>query len=392
MKSIDPKVYRSGVWRRHVFSVLVWVGTTAAVVGLFYHRSQRFEVLGIAQGEVRQIVASCDGRLKIVPVKLFEKVNRGQIVAVLDDELLNAQIATVSAEIERLMAELIPTQDQLEASAANLETNWTADSRRFSIDVENARLRVLELITLLETDRIMLEDLALEVKIAQELLREDAIAPYELQKAEALYSTLAKKIEENEHLMEQAKQDLEQAQQRQGEFARRQPRHALVDSALEPIRKAINVQEKLIDELLAQRKALTIRSPIDGVVIQIQGNANQAALRRQGESVLHMSGDAVLAGEPILVVAEAAPSEIIAYATEEQINQIQEGMRVELIKDRRPAQIAQSQVTYVGPVVEQMPLRLWRNPNIPQWGRPFLVKVPPKMKLTPGELVGMRRL
>jgi len=392
MKRIKSKSCLSGRLPLQLLPVLVWLVALVCVIGLFYRRAQRFEVLGIAQGQVRQVAATCDGQLKIVSVQLFDRVSKGQVVAMLDDELLNAQIATVFAEIERLTAELISIQDSLLTEAANLETDKVEAQRRYAVDVMNARIRILETKALIASDRVTLEDLAMEVKIARQLVEQDAIAPYEFQKAEVLYNTLAKKIEENEHLMEQAGQDLKQAQQRQDEFAQRQPRHASVDSALEPIRKTINVQEKLIDELLAQRKALTIRSPIDGVVIQIQGNANQAALRRQGESVLHMPGEAVLAGEPILVVAEATPSEIIAYASEEQLGLVLKGITVELVKNSPPAQIARSQVTYVGPVVEQMPVRLWQNPNIPQWGRPFLVKVPPQMKLTAGELVGVRRL
>jgi hypothetical protein len=57
-----------------------------------------------------------------------------------------------------------------------------------------------------------------------------------------------------------------------------------------------------------------------------------------------------------------------------------------------PAQIIPSKVIYIGPTVEQLPARLWQNANVPQWGRPFLVEVPNKMKLTVGEAVGIRRL
>lgn len=382
----------SGAWRRHLFSILVWTGTVAGVVGLFFYRSQRFEVLGLAQGQVRQIAATVDGRLKIVSVELFDEVRKDQVLATLDDAQLNDQIATVSAEIQRLMAELITTQDALMAEAANRETDKVAAQRRFSVDVENARLRILELKTVIETDRMTLQDFALEVKIAQHLLDEQAIAPYEKQKAQSLHDALAKTIEENEHLLAQAEHDLEQAKQRRYEFAQRRLVHPSVDSALEVIHRAVTVQERMIDQLLTQLLELVLKSPIDGVVVQIQANANQMALRRPGENVLRRPGEIVLAGEPILVVAEATPREVIAYVSENQVNQIREGTVVELIKDRKPAQIARSQVTYIGPVVEQMPLRLWRNPNIPEWGRPFLVKVPPQMKLTPGELVGIRRL
>jgi hypothetical protein len=69
-------------------------------------------------------------------------------------------------------------------------------------------------------------------------------------------------------------------------------------------------------------------------------------------------------------------------------------MAVELMKkgESEKIEIARSQITYIGPIVEQIPARLWRNQNIPEWGRPFLIKAPPQMKLITGELVGIRRL
>jgi len=376
----------------HFIPVLVWLVAVVSVVWLFQRRVQRFEVLGLAQGRVCEVASACDGRLKTVSVELFEKVGKGQVLVLLDDELLKAQIATVSAEIEHLMAQLIPAQDVLVTEAANLETDSVAAQRRFCVDVENIRLRILELKTLIETDSILLEDLAVEVKIAQQLLDEDAIAPYQLQKAKMQYHALNTKIEANQNLLEQAKIYLSQAQQRRDEFAQRRPFHPSVDSALEPIRKSIKVQEKLIDELLAQCRSLIITSPIEGVVTQIQGPANQVALRRPGEAVLRTPGEVVLAGEPILVVAEARPSEIIAYVAEGQLGRVREGLTVEIIKQRDPPQIAPSQVVCVGPVVEAMPQQLWQDPRITQWGRPILVKVPPDMELVPGERVGIRGL
>jgi len=369
------------------------------VVGLFTRRSQRFEVLGIAQGQVRQIAANCSGRLKSIPVQLFEQVGLGQAVAVVDTILdneqpqdqvqaqrtqLQAQLSTILAEIEYLTAQLVPTQDDLLAEKADRETSRLSDSRRFSVDVESARLEILRYRALIETDRIMLEDLALEVQTIKELLTEEAVAAYELQKAQVQYETLAKKIEENEQLLEQAKTALKQTQQRHDEYIRFKPHHQSVEDALDVIRKAIKIQERRMDELLVQiealepRKTLELTAPIEGVVSQI----------------LHWPGEAVLAGEPILTITEVKPTEIIAYAVEGQVNQIHKGMAVELAKkgESEKIEIARSQITYIGPIVEQLPARLWRNQNIPEWGRPFLIKAPPQMKLITGEVVGIRRL
>ena len=388
--------YQIGLFSlHHLLPVLVWLAVVACAVGLFYQRTRRFEVLGIVHGRVHEVAAPCDGQLKIVCVDLFDEVTKGQTLAALDDELLKAQIATISAEIEHLLTQLIPTQEQLLAEAANQETTHITDQRRFFVDVENARLRILELRALIASDQITLEDLAIEVKILQELVEQDAVAPYELDRVEAQYNSLAKKIEENEHLLEQANVDLEQAQRRRDEFTRQHLQHPSVDAALEVIRKEANVQEKLLEELLVQRNSLVVKAPVDGIVIQMQANANSVALRRQGEGVLRRPGEVVLAGDPILTIAEREPTQILAYARENQLDRIREGMAVELIElpqDRSRVKVVHSQILRIGPAMEQMPQQLWRNPNIPEWGQPFMIKIPPQMNLIVGERVGIRTL
>jgi len=382
----------SDIWRRRLFPILVWLIAAAAVVGLFNRRAKQFEVIGIARTQTCSVAGTLAGRVKSIPVRMFDNVREGQILAVLDDELINAQVATATAEIHRLIAELIPTQDQLLAEATQKETDWVAAQRRFSMDVEQCRASILELKTIIETDGIMLEELSLEIRIVRELVEKDALAPYELQKVKIQYNILAKKIENNQHLLSQYERDLQQTQERRREFALRQPIHPSIDEALELIHKAIIVQEQLVKELLVQRRQMVLRSPIDGVVVQIRAAADQADSGRPGEADLRRPGEVVVAGDPILTIAEPRPSEVIAYATEEQVARIREGSKVELIKNNQSRQIVRSEVTYIGPTVEEMPVRLWQNPNFCQWGRPFLIKIPPELELTPGELVGVRTL
>jgi multidrug resistance efflux pump len=389
MKRIDISGYPFRL-RHHVLPVVVWLFAVFCVVGLFSRRTQRFEVLGIAQSRVVQISANCPARLVNVPVSLFDKVTEGQTLAVINTVLdneqprgrLQAQLATVLAEIEHLTAQLVPTQDNFAAEKTDRQVNRIIDSRRFSVDVENARLDILRLKALIETDRITLKDLALEVKISEELLRQEVVAPYELQKTKAQYDTLAKKISENEQLLVQANTALEHTIQRRDEYYQHEPHQSSVEGVLDVVRKAIRVQERRMDEVLLQIEALDVnqaielKAPFDGVISQI--------LRR--------STEAVLAGEPILTLTESGPTEIVAYVSEEQVNNVREGMEVELIKSSEPARIIRSRITYVGPVVEQLPVRLWQSPNLPQWGRPFLIEAPPEIELVTGEVIGIRKL
>ncbi len=375
---------------RHLVPVAVWLTAVSVVVWLFYQRAQRFQVLGIAQVQVRQVAANCAGRLKSLPVRLFDRVTAGQVVAVVDTVLdneydeaaLRAQVGTISAGIEHLAAQLVPTQQDLEVSQTDRETTRISDLRRFSVDVENARLRILELKVQLATDRMTLQDLASEVRITEDLASREAVAPYELAKVKGQYEALAATIADNEQLLQQAQVNLETSQQRLADYTGVQPHQPSIESALEVIRKAIGVEEGRMQELsaqldaLQQRHALELTSPVDGVVSQIWRN----------------EGEAVTAGDPIVTIAEVKSAEVIGFVRQELAGLVHENMTVEIIKATEPMQVATSKVTYVGPVVEQMPMQLWQNPNIPQWGRPFAVNVPPDLKIIPGEVVGIRGL
>ena len=404
MKRINLRNYPFRL-RLHLLPILVWLAALALVIGLFSRRSQRFEIVGMARSPVLHVSVNCAARIRSVPVKLFENVKKGQTVAivntVLDNEQprieLQTQLDTILAEIKHLSAQLVPTQETLLAEKSDRVISRIERMRSFDIDIENARIQILSLRSQIASDRIVLEDLAMEAKITRDLLEQKAIAPYEQEKAQVQYDALAKKIEENQNLLEQAKSDLDQAQHRRDEYAKSLPFNPSVDDALEVIRRQIVVQESLMDGVLTQqealkaRESLEIKAPIDGVVIPLEQQVNEAKILRPGEKIIGMPGEVFTAGEPILSIAETRPSEIIAYIGDRLLGQVEKNMTVELIKDRMPPQIARSQITQIGPTMELVPERMWLNPNMPQWGRPVSIEIPEGLELIPGEMVGIRR-
>jgi multidrug resistance efflux pump len=392
---------------RHAAPVAVWLGAVAVVGWLFYQRTESFQMVGIAQSEVRQVASDCTARIVDVHVNLFEPVTAGQTLAVLNtvpasemttEADLQGQVATAAAEIERLMASLIPTQDELLANHADLQINHADNARRFAVDAEAAKLHTLQLQTEIANEEIVLNTLAVDLQASEKLLAEKVIVPFELEKVKIQYDSTAKKIAEYQAELEQAQADQAEAERRRDEFAGQQVPEPSIDDALEAIRKEAKVQEELIKGLRAQiatfnaRAAVELKAPIDGVIIPISGRANEALLKRQGEETIRRAGEVVAAGDPILAVAETEPSEIVAYANEQQVGYIKADMTVELVKMRYPAQIAESRVLSIGPTIELLPQRLWRVPTIPQWGRPVVISVPPGFNLVPGELVGVRGL
>ncbi len=406
MKRISSRSYPFRL-RPHLFPIIVWLGALACIAVLFSRRSQRFEVLGMAQGQISQIEATCTGRLTDIYVDLFEQVDAGQTLAVIDTVLdnermveaeLKSQLDTAIAEIEHLTAQLVPTQDALLAEKTDREINLATEMRRFLVDADQARLQILALKAQIASDRVVLADLEAEVEITEALLKEDVVASYELQKVNAQHDSLAKKVQENETMLAQAERYLVLATQRLDDFAKRQLVHPSVDSALEVIRKEIRVQEELVHGLVEQlealkaRRVIELKAPFAGVVISIQGRANQAILRRPGEDVIRQAGEVVQAGDSILAVAEFKPSEIVAYISESQLGLVREKNPVEIVKSRPPEQKARCEVDYIGPTLELMPEQLWRNPAVPQWGRPIIIRIPEALELVAGELVGVRTL
>jgi len=379
----SPKktLFRGGLHlSRHFFSVAIWLMAVVATVWIFQNRRQQFDIMAIAQSETRQISSVTTGRLQILPVRLFEDVRQGQTLAVLENDLVAAELATANAETARLRSVLLATEDSLITAAKAQEQtqvfDYMTEARQFAIDLERTRIQALGLETTLREDEKALEGKELLLKRAKELNEtNDYYTDQELEIIQTEYEALAKRIEENRKALAQSHEDLEKAKLRNAEFVKTHPPTPSVEKALEPLRQAIAVQERVVAELSEKDALLVLHCPLDGVVSQLARGV----------------GETVMPGEWILTIVAHRPSEIIAYVPEDRAATVKEGMGVEIVKhNTMPIMVATSTVMKVEPAIELLPARLWRNPAWPQWGRRALISVPEGIDLLPGELVGVR--
>ncbi len=371
----------------HLMPILVWAGAVFCIVGLFQKKADRFVVVGIAQSNSIQIASTCNGRLQSVPVQLFEEVKRGQTLAVINTVLdneklesdLQAEQRVLFAEIEQLEAQLNDSRRVADADIKNRRADWTAERRAFRSDIAKARLNVLTIEATVKPDMIRLENLKLNDKIymMQDGVTGSNTISYDLKKLRLEYEELAKRVESNQALLDQANAELELAEERRKEYSANYPELVSSDEQIDDlILKSINVVQKKIDLLWVQPEPLVLTAPFDGIVRQLTCKA----------------GEAVSASIPIVTIEEAKPSLVLAYTGEGPTNLVKEGMEVEMVTNSEPPQIGETKVVTLGPAIEMVPDRLWRNPNVPQWGRPFLVQIPEGMNLISGELVGIRKL
>lgn len=389
---------RTGVarqWFRYrvtpVVQITVFLAAAAGAAALFRYRSDSFSAVGMARGRISHVSATYDARVKHIPVQLYQEVRKGQVVAVLDDAVVAAQMTAVSAEMARLRAEYAENQAILDADLGDRLARWDAENRAFANDLVQLSLSSQELKAVLEYDRALLEGLRATMQSTEQLAGSGLgpLADFQLAKAE--YEATVKKIEENERLLARLTAERQTAEQRQAAHLQRRPVSPATEAAWEHLRQAIAVQQGLMSELQAQRAEYVLRAPFDGIVVEIQGRAGDAALQRPGEGIVRGPGEVVTPGDPVVTIAEGRPTEVVAYADSDQATRLHPGLDVELVTTGPMRQRARAAVIAVSPTVQRLPERLWMDPRVPQWGRPFLVMIPPDMMLNAGDRVMVRK-
>lgn len=376
---------RKGRLLTKVLPIFVWLCAVAVVGILFIQQSARVELKGIAFSQEQIINTTETGYLRSVAVQLYQEVKQGDTLAIVKentvateeyiDALLQAQKETAEAELEQLKAELAAAEDRLYVDNYEQKNEIAAMQRRLAVDIERARLEILEIQSTLEPDRLTLKDLEVEIEITRQLLSEYATEPYELQKVQAQYDIVRERVHQTEQLLAQAQKNHEAAQVRKDEYEHTIPvKPLLSDKELAPIRQAILVQEKRINEIIKQRGIIVLTAPFDGIVNTLNYKAGQTVVR----------------GDPIMTIVKPSAETITAWVPQKNMDKLDINMQVRVASLNAPQQTFLSQVSNISPSLELIPERLWKSPTIPEWGRAVQIPVQPNFVCVHNEVVGIK--
>jgi multidrug resistance efflux pump len=369
-----PPAQRRAEFRERRLPLLVWSAAALACALLLVGRGARFEYLALARTLDYEISAGTTGLLEAVLVDPYDEVQAGDVVAKLDDTELNARLERSHATIRQLDAELLAAKAQLLADHGRVRSQWTDDLRRFQTDEEERRLTALELRATLEAGEIEETRLALDAGRSEPLAQAGLIATAEYDRIRLLHNEVRERNEQNRALLEQYEREYVAAQARRREFESSLPRSVEQEPMLRPLQAAIEVESRQLEEIQARRQALVLRSPVTGQVSQ----------------VLCRTGQTVVPGEPILTVTEPAVREIVTYLAEADDRRVLRQGQVLVASLGRPERVAESFVVRLGPGLELMPQRLWRDPAVPAYGRAVVIAPIPALDLQPGELLSVR--
>ncbi|MEE8411777.1 MAG: hypothetical protein V3S47_04695, partial [Acidobacteriota bacterium] len=249
-----------------------------------------------------------------------------------------------------------------------------ADLRRFQIDEEDRRLAALSLRVVIESDEVERNRLWIDVGRNRKLLEEGIVGQSFFDSVEASHDVVATRLTENKILLAQTEKESRSARERRIAY---ESELAVVPAAaplLLPLKEAISIEAARLREIQIVRESLVLRSPVDGRVSYVYGRRGQA----------------VIPGEPVVMISERTVNEIVAYLTEADGLLVEQQHPVRLVSRTRPGIVADSVVLRVSPDIQMLPQRLWRNPQVADYGRAVVIAPQPAMKLTPGETIEVR--
>jgi len=206
-----------------------------------------------------------------------------------------------------------------------------------------------------------------------ELYRDKVVSEKIHDEARITKERLQTEVQERSRLVEEQEKNLSVLQLR-GDTSSTPTNNA--SSAQMVMQASINVQEEKLRLTEAELSPIVLRVPIDGVV----------------SSILRRSGEAVMAGEPILTITTGASDRIIAYMRQPLITEPKIGMSVQVWARSLKRQAAEATILQVGTQMEPIKHYLlpFSNNHVPEMGLPVLVSLPPSLKLLPGEIVDLR--
>jgi multidrug resistance efflux pump len=375
---------KSGRLLNKTLPALVWLAAVGVVAGLFVHQGLEVDFNGMVMAQEQAISVAEAGYIRTLGVQLYDHVKKGDTLAVIqvstigmdeyNTELLEARRATAQAELEHLKAELVAMEAELETEQLDRNRDTYEIQRRLAVDVEQARLAILQVKTDLEPARSQLKDLELELRIAEDLYKDNAIEPYEVQKVKSECEVARQTVQTNEQLLAQAEQDYTNTQLRLNEFTKSAPLPVSITQRLDPLAKAVAVQEKLINELVRPSDTIVLTAPFDGVV----------------SNLLYKPGQAIMRDIPIMTLVNPMPDHVAAWVPQQKIRSLKVDMPVRIITRNNPPRAIASVIARISPSIELLPERLWQTPNTPEWGQVVIIPIQAGLNLVPNEIVGIK--
>ena len=297
--------------RYQLVPVLMFGALVLASGWLWSRHAAMPNAVGEVQAQRVELASQTDGLLAELPrgrLELYERVDKDQVLAWLDDRQALASLDILQKNLARLTGRLAAAPQKILQDQAAWEFSRLTEARRLEVDVKRLRLELLDRQATVQTDQIELQRLEEQLAALRTLYEKGAENVLAVKDATLQRDVVQRRIQANEQAIGEAQLQLLAASQRAevhqglpgagavaspqapttrpsdagalasvdppapadpggaaaGESATTQPALAgefEMDTLLEPIRAAITAEEARMRELEMQIQALRSAAP-----------------------------------------------------------------------------------------------------------------------------------
>ena len=369
-------------WRRFRYSILPFVffaGFAIFTERLWERQVKPMHAVGEVEAVRIDVAAGTNGTLtELGPNRpnwtLFDHVERGGIVARLDDNEALAAADTIKAQTVELTKELEAVKERTRLDQFGLAHDHDREQTRKTLQHQTLINDRQALEAQIATDQIQAQreevDLGFMRKAYERI--QGTFSPQLLYRTQYQLEFYKKRIKENEARRDViAKQEAE-AYKRLEAY----PPGIItpeMEKLLDPIRAQIATQDARLEELNIRIESLVVRSPRSGTIA----------------AVYSWPGQNIQQGQPIVTIAATEGRYIVSYIPERKRFRPQPNMSVELRPRTAARQQLVSKVERIGPQYEPLPPHHLQDPNRKEWGIPVKISIPKQLDARPGELIDL---
>lgn len=371
-----PLRYRVQRHVRRIVPIVFWTSCVAICAVLWQRQSFRADLAGLAQETRYGVSPMVKARVASLEVTLHERVNKGQLLAIFDDQSLRSKLETARAELRRLRDELARERGLHADRETDSLGQHAAELRRFASDIEQTELQRLAIATRIAEDEAAIQGIQLQLERSRGLEKQELGSLARVQTQEARLLTIKARLASTRSEKASVIKRLVKARERYEEWRRKAHPRVTIDAMIRPFEQAVRVQELRLEELRLAMRQLALRAPATGVVAAI--------LRRPGENV-----------EPkqsCIEIVEEEVREVVAWLPEARIGEIAPGQDVEIRSRRNGRLRVESRVRAIGASLEALPERLVPRGGGSQrpYGLAIYVDLPLSVHAVPGEAFDLR--
>ncbi|MCA9212727.1 MAG: HlyD family efflux transporter periplasmic adaptor subunit [Planctomycetales bacterium] len=364
--------FRTGLLPLIAFLACIW-----ATMMLWERRATQGTIFAEAEAKEVDVASSADGRLLSLEAvanrpdwKVWDEVGKGEIIAVLDDSLLKAEIEVVHGATDKLIAELETTKARAEFDVRAISQRF--DQNKFNRAFEASRFKIQkrEVEVAIVDDKmagaVLLRDLKILEKAGLAAAERDRV------RIRQQLEQLRARIYKNEELLGEIDAQLALTNNFVKEYAEEMNLPQL-EELDEHIQKVVDAQDAQIDLLNLRIENMTVRAPIAGVIKEIH----------------KLPGEAIVEGEPIVTIGTDSAQYIVGYWRENHAIRPERGLPVNVRLTQPGGQEFECTIHDVGAQYEPVPTHQLRDYSRPEYGVPVRIEIPEPLKASvkPGELV-----